>query len=334
MPVPVREKVAARIAEHVGQHGLERVRVILHGGEPLLAGTAVIDEFARTVRQAGEAEGARVELAVQTNGTLLSDAMLEILHRHDIRVGISLDGDPATHDRHRSRRGPDGRSVRGSHAQATAALERLRSPRHRRLFGGLLCLVDPDAPPDRVYEALRSHRPPAVDFLLPHGTWDLPPAGAGGAHSPYGDWLCEVFDRWDTTGRPMSVRLFESVITLLGRGGSSSEMLGVLPAAVTVVETDGALVWAESLNAVADRASHSGANVFSHSFDDLLALPGAPETGLGTLCSTCRSCTRVNICGGGLHAHRYGRGREFMNPSVYCLDLTRLIRHIRRRIVA
>ncbi|GGW44021.1 radical SAM protein [Streptomyces lucensis JCM 4490] len=331
MPAAVREKTVARMTEHVRRHGLRRVRVILHGGEPLLAGTAVIDDFAASVRRTVGATGARVELAVQTNGTLLTDAVLDVLHRHDMCVGVSLDGDAEGHDRHRGRRGTRGTS-RGSHAQVTAALARLDSPRHRRLFGGLLCTVDLANPPRQTYDALVAHHPPAVDFLLPHATWDAPPAGRSGTRAPYGDWLCEVFDRWDATGRPVRVRLFESVIDLIRSGvGAGVETLGALPAAVAVIETDGALVWTDSLNAVADGASHTGATIFSHSFDGVLALPDAPEHGIGTLCPTCRSCPLVDVCGGGLRAHRHGRGRGFANPSVYCLDLTRLIRHIRHR---
>ncbi|MFS8201672.1 radical SAM protein [Streptomyces sp. CWNU-52B] len=362
MPAAVRDRVVERISEHVRRHGLRRIRVILHGGEPLLAGPAVIDRFAASVRRTVGPTGARVELAVQTNGTLLTDAMLEVLLRHDISVGISLDGDERAHDRHRGRRGrrdtdegtdksttdksttdkgttdegadagADDGTRRGSHAQVTAALARLGGPHHRRLFGGLLCTVDLANPPAATYDALIAHHPPSVDFLLPHGTWDAPPAGAGGPRAPYGDWLCEVFDRWYDGGRPVRVRLFESVIGMCrDHTGSSSEAIGTLPAAVAVVETDGALVWADSLNAVADGASHTGVNIFSHSFDGVLALPDAPEHGVGSLCATCRSCVLVEICGGGLRAHRYGRGQEFANPSVYCLDLTRLIQHIDSR---
>ncbi|MER5506076.1 FxsB family cyclophane-forming radical SAM/SPASM peptide maturase [Streptomyces sp. NPDC002766] len=333
MPRAVREKLAERIAEHVRRHGLERIRVILHGGEPLLAGATVIDEFATSVRQSVEAVGGSAEFALQTNGTLLSEPMLDVLHRHDVRVGVSLDGDAEAHDRHRAGRGKAAGAGRGSHARVTEALELLGSPRHRRLFGGLLCTVDPANPPRRTYEALATHRPPAIDFLLPHATWDFPPAGADATHAPYGDWLCEVFDHWESTGRLVPVRLFDSVVTLLRYGsGSGTELLGMLPAANIVIESEGALVWTDSLNAVADRAGHTGANIFGHSFDDLLALPELPETGIGTLCSTCRSCPHVDVCGGGLQAHRFGAGRGFHNPSVYCLDLTRLIRHIHRRI--
>ncbi|MGH3280084.1 MAG: FxsB family cyclophane-forming radical SAM/SPASM peptide maturase, partial [Trebonia sp.] len=43
-----------RIAEHARQHRLPEVRVVLHGGEPLLAGVARLAEIARTLRSAIE----------------------------------------------------------------------------------------------------------------------------------------------------------------------------------------------------------------------------------------------------------------------------------------
>ena len=37
----------------------------------------------------------------------------------------------------------------------------------------------------------------------------------------------------------------------------------------------------------------------------------------------------VDSCGGGLYAHRYRTGSGFMNPSVYCADLEKIITHVR-----
>src|ERR1700735_5530424 len=47
-------KTAERIAEHARQHDLSRVRVVLHGGEPLLAGPSRLGEHARVMRAAVE----------------------------------------------------------------------------------------------------------------------------------------------------------------------------------------------------------------------------------------------------------------------------------------
>ncbi|PWI20797.1 radical SAM protein [Streptomyces sp. Act143] len=332
MPGHVRARLTRRIAEHVRQHGLRHVRVILHGGDPLLAGGDVIAELTVAAREAVGAAGASTEVILQTNGLLLDERTLELLLRHDIRVGVSLDGDERTHNRHRH--GPAGSRDTNPHAQTTAALARLRDPRYRHLFAGLLCVVDPEAgDPVGTFDALAAHRPPAIDFLLPHGTWDHPAPGAGTPSAPHGSWLCAAFDRWWQTGRPMRVRPFESIMAMCRYGaGSSTELIGTLPAAAVVIESDGAITWAGSLNAVADGAAYSGGSIFSHSFDAALSLPGVPEHGVESLCRTCRACSLVTICGGGLRAHRHGRGRGLANPSVYCRDLSLLIRHIQARL--
>ncbi|WP_256984228.1 FxsB family cyclophane-forming radical SAM/SPASM peptide maturase [Streptomyces sp. XY006] len=328
MPAPVRRQLALRIAEHARRHRLERVRVLLHGGEPLLAGPRVIADFTTMVRRAASGAGTAVDFALQTNGVLLSEALLDLLLDLNVQVGVSLDGYAEAHDRHR--RGPG--AGRGSHARVTAALALLSRARYRPLFGGLLCTIDPANDPVRTFDALATHHPPAADFLLPHATWDHPPAGWGNSEAPYGAWLCAVHDRWRATGQPMRIRLFESIDLLSrGTGGSSSEVLGTMPTAAVAIETDGAVSWTESLNAVADGAAHTGGTVFSHSFDALLALDGAPEDGVGSLCRLCRECPLVRVCGGGLRAHRFGRGCGFANPSVYCRDISTLIRHIALR---
>jgi uncharacterized protein len=40
------------------------------------------------------------------------------------------------------------------------------------------------------------------------------------------------------------------------------------------------------------------------------------------------------VCGAGLYSHRYRPDTGFLNPSVYCTDLRRLIEHVRDRVYA
>jgi uncharacterized protein len=56
------------IAEHVAKHSLESIDVILHGGEPLLAGAEWLAALVGSLRASVPA---RVNVAIQTNGTLL-----------------------------------------------------------------------------------------------------------------------------------------------------------------------------------------------------------------------------------------------------------------------
>ena len=111
-----------------------------------------------------------------------------------MQVGISIDGYRAANDLHR--RYADGRS---SYDQVIRAIGLLRTQRYRHLYAGLLCTIDVANDPVAVYEALLELEPPRVDFLLPHATWDDPPARRAG-RDPYADWLIAIFDRWQAGG--------------------------------------------------------------------------------------------------------------------------------------
>jgi uncharacterized protein len=321
-------QAARRIAEHAASHQLGSVQVVLHGGEPLLAGRARLGQIAAGLRSALRGV-CRLDLRIHTNGVLLDEAFCELFAEHDIRVGVSVDGDRAANDRHR--RYADGRS---SYDQVIRAVGLLRSGRFRRLYAGLLCTIDIANDPVAVYDALMELDPPRIDFLLPHATWESPPARTPGAATEYADWLIAIFDRWLAAGRPAGIRTFESVISTLTGGDSLTEALGLAPAALAVIETDGSYEQVDSLKAAFDGAPGTGLNVFEHGLDAVARHPGitARQHGLAGLSGTCQKCPVVTSCGGGLYTHRYRAETGFANPSVYCADLLKLITHIGDRL--
>ncbi|MFE3186272.1 FxsB family cyclophane-forming radical SAM/SPASM peptide maturase [Streptomyces violascens] len=323
-------QVADRIAEHARRHQLPTVHVVLHGGEPLLAGPDRIRRAAEELQRALHSVSA-LDLRMHTNGVLLDEKFCELFLELGIKVGVSLDGDKVSNDRHR--RYADGRS---SHAKVIRAVELLNRPRYRRLFAGLLCTIDVENDPVAVYDALVALSPPRIDFLLPHATWDTPPPRPGGAATPYADWLDAIYRRWDAAGRPVPVRIFDSVLRTLRGESSLTESLGLAPADLVVIETDGTFEQADSLKTSYDGAPATGMDVFTHSLDDVLQHPGmlARQQGIEQLCAQCRSCPVVQSCGGGLYAHRYRTGNEFDNPSVFCPDLLALVTTIRDREAA
>ncbi|HET9256654.1 MAG TPA: FxsB family cyclophane-forming radical SAM/SPASM peptide maturase [Pseudonocardiaceae bacterium] len=316
---------ATRIAEHAAHHGLDRVAVILHGGEPLLAGAAALGRILAELRSVIDPV-TELALHMQSNGIRLTPALCELLADQDVKVGISLDGDRLANDRHR--RFVDGT---GSHGHVLRALELLRTPPYRAVYGGILCTIDIENDPIGVYEALLREEPPRIDFLLPHATWDRPPPRPQGQPSPYADWLLRIYDRWAADGCGVPIRIFDSVLFLERGAGSGTEALGPGASGVAVIETDGSWEQVDSLKAVSEEAPRTGLNVRLHSVDEVAAHPGVVERQAGELPLTCRACAVVNTCGGGLFAHRFGRGKGFANPSVYCPDLFHLITKVRAR---
>lgn len=307
--------------------------VILHGGEPLLAGPVRLRRVCEELTSAFEGI-AELDLRIHTNGLQLSPRYLDLFDEFGVRVGISLDGDRAANDRHR--RYADGRS---SHPLVLKAVELLRQERYRHLYLGLLCTVDIENDPRAVLDALAELDPPLIDFLLPHATWDDPPPRPDGSPTAYADWLLAVFDHWHERGRPVPVRLFSSVLSTLSGGPSLTESLGLAPTDLVVVETDGQLEQVDSLKSAYEGAAATGFDVFTHAFDEVAAHPGvqARQLGLAGVSETCRQCPVVRSCGGGLYTHRYrstGPSDAFDNPSVYCADLAALVRGIEARTAA
>jgi uncharacterized protein len=320
-------RTAQRIAEHAKAHQLAGVHVVLHGGEPLLAGPPRLRLVAETLRSA-LAGVCDLDLRIHTNGVLLDDEFCELFADCGVKVGISIDGYRAANDRHR--RYADGRS---SYDQVLRAVGLLRTKRYRDLYAGLLCTIDVANDPVAVYESLLELDPPRIDFLLPHATWDEPPVGRQGTGTAYADWLIAIFDRWLAGGRPVEVRTFDSIISTAGGGESLTEALGLGPSDLVVVETDGSYEQADSLKTAFDGAPATGFDVFTQALDVVGQHPGilARQQGLAGLCETCQTCPVVTSCGGGLYAHRYAAANGFANPSVYCADLLKLVSHVRSR---
>jgi uncharacterized protein len=321
MAPEVVDSTLERIREHVTRFGQERVSIVLHGGEPLLA-TKIVGGLTR------------LDLGIQTNGVLLDEAFLDIFDRWSVRVGVSIDGGASDHDRHR--RYQDGR---GSYDQVVAALERLARPDRRQLYAGLLAAIDISANPITTYESLVDLAPPAVDFLLPHGNWAIPPPGRvdGAADTPYGDWLIAIFDRWFTAERlETRVRLFNDIIALLIGRSTASETVGVAPIRLVVVETNGRVEQVDVLKSAYAGATSIDGLGSGNPFDLALWHPGvvARQLGVEALSATCRACPVQSVCGGGHYAHRYHPRHGFLQPSVYCHDLAKLITHIAARVRA
>ncbi|GIG88540.1 FxsB family cyclophane-forming radical SAM/SPASM peptide maturase [Plantactinospora endophytica] len=330
------DRAAFRLGEHARRHRLGSVRVVFHGGEPLLAGPATIERAMLSFR-AALPPGSRVSFAVQTNGILLDERFLDLFRRFDVGVGVSLDGDRAANDRHR--RYATGRS---SYTSTVAGIQALRSARNRRIYRGLLCTVDLRNDPVRTFEALLDHEPPRIDFLLPHGNWAHPPPGldpevGDDRPTPYADWLISVFDRWyDARPPETGIRMFESIMSLLLGGTSRTEVLGLAAPAAVVVESDGTFEGSDALKTTGPAGGSTGLSVFADSLDDVLRHPvvAGARRGLAGLDAQCRRCPVVDVCGGGLYAHRYAPDGTFTHPSVYSGDLRRLIEHIQGRLTA
>jgi radical SAM/SPASM domain FxsB family protein len=327
MSTEVAHATARRITEQAIAHELDRVDVVLHGGEPLLAGPAHLGAILQILR--AEVDAA-VSFELQTNGVLIDPQWLDLFERFGVRLGVSLDGPPAANDRHRlSHRG------RSTADAAVRGVELLRSRPH--LFGGILAVVDLANDPVEVYDHLAALGPPVIDFNLPHATHDSPPRRTEPGVPEYGRWLSRVYDTWiGAATYTHSVRILEDIVALSLGAHGAVESLGLLPSGIVVVESDGTIEDVDTLKSVAHGAAHLGLNVFDHTFDEAASHPAIRrrQAGAAALADECQRCPLLSVCGGGYLPHRHSAERGYRNPSVYCQDLAYLIRHVQATLPA
>lgn len=330
----VARRTAQRMREHLEKHQKQDVSIVFHGGEPMLGGPSQIRELTSVILDTFAGSGVRVQAGMQSNLTLFDAAMADTLLALGIPIGVSIDGPPHVNDRYRL-----DHQGRGSAAVLEKNLEILTSPTYRPLFSGFLCVIDPSTDPIEVTDYLLSFAPPSIDFLFPLDNHDRLPRGKEGAlrdDTPYADWLIRAFDRWVEAGTKTRIRLFTSLVQQMCGADSLFEGIGLGVVDLIVVEANGEIEGVDSLKAAFNGAARLGFNVFDHHFDEVAEhiAVRSRQLGVGGLCRTCQECPVVGVCGGGYMPHRYSSVRGFDNPSVYCTDLSRLIRHINGRLRA
>jgi uncharacterized protein len=114
--------------------GKRRIAITFQGGEPLLMHREIDQICAFLTGSFPEIE---FSFALQSNGTLLHDAILETLKQYDITVGITIDGPASRHDLARPFKNGE-----GSFTTITSNLERLQKSNVR--CGVLSVIRDPD----------------------------------------------------------------------------------------------------------------------------------------------------------------------------------------------
>ena len=301
--------------------------ITFHGGEPTLIGAGRFDELAsRATSRLGNRLAA---LGIQTNATLVDDVWVDALRRHQVSVGVSLDGPPDIHDETRV-----DHAGRGSYDATVAGLRRLQDS---GLAPSVLCVINPRVSGLRVYRHFRSLGITRMNFLFPDISHDTKTLFYGDCGlTPVADYLIPIFDEWMREDNPgVFIRLFWGLLRMLLGGKGETDMFGNLLMSYLVVETDGSIEALDALRVCESGLGRSGLNVLRNDFDDLnlglslvdrLVHEGIP------LSAQCRICPELAICGGGYLPHRYARANGFDNPSAWCADILKLLRHMRARV--
>ncbi|WP_295230461.1 radical SAM protein [uncultured Chryseobacterium sp.] len=184
------EETYLRIIEHCEEHDIKDFGIILHGGEPLLAGQKYIEDFITTGRNLAKGK-VRFHFGLQTNGILINEDIVNSLEKHNVNIGISLDGKKEINDQHRVYH-----NGKGSYDDVIKGLKILLNNHHYKNYSGLLAVMNINSDPIETYEHIIELKLNGGDFLFPYGTYDNPPTGKDRyiENTTYADWLIKIFD--------------------------------------------------------------------------------------------------------------------------------------------
>jgi uncharacterized protein len=189
--------------QYIEAQDVPEINFAWQGGEPLLMG---LDFYKRAVelQKKYAPVGIRINNAIQTNGTFITDEWAKFFAEHRFLVGLSMDGPADIHDRYRKDKGGH-----GSHAQVLNAWKTLQK---FKVETNIMCCVHAGNGDHggKVYKFFRDEL--KADFLqfIPilepideeltrfthecHKSYDIIPQSVGSEQ--YGRFLISIFDEW------------------------------------------------------------------------------------------------------------------------------------------
>ena len=312
-----------RLVQFSEERGLERLAIHLHGGEPLLMPKVRLDRICDEIRS-NLAPVIDLAITIQTNGALIDLDWIEIFNRHEVQVGVSLDGPREYNDAHRlDHRGRS--SYKATIGGIALCREHLKQP------PGVLAVIGEDFDPRRIYEHFRHDlRLGNIDFLLP----DLNHDNFDGDPEAYGDFLIGIFDMMVDDDEPVSVRVIDHFLTslyghrnfLFGTGRDDPQYL------LITVSSDGGVGPDDTLRSTRFWNGYEYRDLRVHSIEEIIQSPlfHEIEHSEKTPAGACSDCCWRRVCGSGQLVHRYSLSRGFDNPTVYCTGLDKFYTHVLR----
>ena len=183
--------------QYIQAQRVPQVSFIWQGGEPTLAG---LDFFRKAVafQKQYARPGMRIENAIQTNGTLLTNEWCRFFKENHFLVGVSIDGPPEIHDAFRKDKAGQGSLNR--------VLNGLALLKIHEVDYNVLCTVHAAnaAHPLEVYRYLRDNLETTFIQFIPIVERDNKTGfqignkltGRSVTGEQYGHFLIEIFDEW------------------------------------------------------------------------------------------------------------------------------------------
>jgi len=292
-------------------------QIDIHGGEPLLLGPKRFSEMVSIIAD-GLSDAKEVNFTVQTNAVLINQAWLDVFERHQIYVGISVDGPKLQNDANRIDR--RGRGTFDRMVPKIAAVK--QAVIDGRLPGlGSICVVSPESDALRTYRCLTQELGfSRLQFLFPDDTHDsINPAHIG----RFVKFADDLFECWETdVSRNVRIAHIDQTLQGILQENLITRNDRAANGVAFTVSSGGDLGHDDTLRNVVPEEFNSGMSVADATFSDFMSWYTETTKRLAPQSSaTCISCTWSNICehatSGETLLHRMKNGIADQ-PSIYC----------------
>lgn len=301
---------------------IEHLYIGLHGGEPTLLPKARLDKICTILREE-LSDVTNVHFAMQTNGTLIDEEWIELLAKHRVVVGVSIDGPPHIHDASR----PDRRG-RGSYEAAVRGLRLLRATAASRGVQqtGVLCVANPEHDGGEVVRHIVEELGVrSFNLLLPREGHD------SDVWKPQSRWIAyfeQVMRYWEQASRagdPIRIAFISDIMI-----GMRSEDEALRQDrrrsnrhSVITITGQGLVGIDDNVMALDKALCRDDLSVHNTTLAELFATPvwRALVEAVDTAPEKCSRCEWYRSCRSGDLWNRYSRATGFANPSVFCETL-------------
>ncbi len=291
----------------------ERLNVVFFGGEPLVSRSVLVSVVAYARRRAATANR-HIHFSLTTNGTLLTEEVIDFLVANRVGVTVSMDGPPELHDRRRVTV-----SGKGTYRSVAANVRRLLDRQVLQPVGARVTLTTGVTDVVGIFRHLTEEVGFAEVGFAP-ATADVPAAfgldGAGMEEVMAGlEELGELFQEEAVQGRRLG---FTNMLQLLRNLRHGSRKLVPCGAGVSMlaVDTDGTF-------RLCHRFCGSGAGGFG-GVDGGLDRPALVEHFERVVHRNSRACAQCcirNLCAGGCYHESHVRCGDLLQPTFHACSI-------------
>lgn len=325
--------IAAFLEQAIDELDIGYIEIALHGGEPLLMKKPAFEDLCARLARCGSSK-CKIGFSVQSNGVLIDEEWIDIFSRHNVGVGLSIDGSREQHDAFRV-----DKKGRGTYDKTIEAWWRLKAAaREKRIAQpGILSVISPQTRHDVLSTFVAELDVTRLNFLLPDFTHDTCPYSADEI-AQIGELMVAVLDDWQRIGNPrLRVKfLYDALMPMVNEEGLSRARRfkeNLWP--YVTISSDGGVHIEDTLRS-ALWSQEAPFDVKRHSLREVLAadLWAQVDQGARLRPAKCLDCRYSSVCKSGPMLTRHSKANGFANESIYCAALYRFHSALEARLAA